>query len=258
MKPFLLLATRAEDAAADNEYESFMAFSGLDESGLVRLRLEQRPLGELDLAAWSGIFLGGGPFNSSDPQESKSAVQLRVEADLSGLLDRVIGADFPFLGACYGIGTLGGHQGAVIDRQFSEPVGPVSITLTAEGREDPLLRGLPPHFEAFVGHKEAVSRLPHHAVLLAASATCPVQAFRIGRHVYATQFHPELNAHGLCTRIEVYKHAGYFAPEQADELKAMAYRSAVTHPPKILRAFVARYARPLTDVVAGFDPAVGS
>jgi len=29
VKPFLLLATRAEDAAADNEYESFMAFAGL-------------------------------------------------------------------------------------------------------------------------------------------------------------------------------------------------------------------------------------
>ena len=26
MKPFLLLATRAEDAAADNEYESFLGF----------------------------------------------------------------------------------------------------------------------------------------------------------------------------------------------------------------------------------------
>jgi GMP synthase (glutamine-hydrolysing) len=246
VKPFLLLATRAEDAAADNEYESFMAFSGLDEGGLVRFRLERRPLGDLDLGAWSGIFLGGGPFTSSDPQESKSAVQLRVEADLSGLLDRVIGADFPFLGACYGIGTLGSHQGAVIDRQFSEPVGPVSITLTAEGREDRLMRGLPPHFEAFVGHKEAISRLPHHAVLLAESASCPVQAFRIGQHVYATKFQTELDADGMCTRIEVYKHAGYFAPEEADELKAMGYRSNVTHPPEILRAFVGRYTRPLT------------
>jgi GMP synthase (glutamine-hydrolysing) len=29
---------------------------------------------------------------------------------LHGLLDRVINADFPFFGACYGIGTLGNHQ----------------------------------------------------------------------------------------------------------------------------------------------------
>jgi hypothetical protein len=29
--PFLLPATRTEDAAADNEYEPFLAFAGLDE-----------------------------------------------------------------------------------------------------------------------------------------------------------------------------------------------------------------------------------
>ncbi len=242
MKPFLLLATRAEDAAADNEYESFLAFAGLDERGLRRSRLEQRALGNVDLQAWSGILLGGGPFNSSDPEGSKSPVQRRVEADLRRLLDRVISADFPFLGACYGIGTLGSHQGAVVDRRHAEPVGPVPITLTREGRQDPLLGGLPAAFDAFVGHKEAISRLPHHAVLLASSPTCPVQAFRIGANVYATQFHPELNAAGLCTRIDVYKHAGYFAPEQAGELKALAHRSNVTHPPAILRRFVERYA----------------
>jgi GMP synthase (glutamine-hydrolysing) len=243
VKPFLLLATRAEDAAADNEYESFLALARLGERDLRRFRLEQRPLGSIDLRDWSGILLGGGPFNSSDAEGSKSPVQRRVEADLRGLLDRVINTDFPFLGACYGIGTLGSHQGAVVDRRYAEPVGSVSVTLTYEGRRDPLLRGLPATFNAFVGHKEAISRLPHHAVLLASSPTCPVQAFRIGSHVYATQFHPELDAAGLCTRIDVYRHAGYFEPEQADELKAMAYHSDVTHPPAIVPRFVQRYAR---------------
>ena len=242
MKPFLLLATRGDDAAADNEYESFLAFAGLGEGDLRRLRLEQRALGDVDLQDWSGILLGGGPFNASDPEESKSPVQRRVEADLRGLFDRVISADFPFLGACYAIGTLGRHQGAVVDRRHAEPVGCVTVTLTPEGRQDPLLCGLPATFDAFVGHKEAISRLPQHAVLLAGSPTCPVQAFRIGSHVYATQFHPELDAAGLCTRIDVYKHAGYFEPEQAGELKAQAHRSNVSHPPAIVRQFVQRHA----------------
>ena len=242
MKPFLLLATRAEDAAADNEYDSFLRFSGLSEADLRRFRLERRPLGDVDLRDWSGILLGGGPFNSSDPEASKSPVQRRVEADLNRLLDKVTGADFPFLGACYGIGTLGSHEGAVVDRQHSEPVGPVRITLTHDGQRDPLLSALPACFDAFVGHKEAISKLPQHAVLLATSPACPVQAFRIGSHVYATQFHPELDVAGLCTRIDVYKHAGYFAPEQAGELKAQARRSQVRHPTAILRRFVDRYA----------------
>ena len=106
-----------------------------------------------------------------------------------------------------------------------------------------MLGGLPAAFDAFTGHKEAISRLPQHAVLLASSPSCPVQAFRIGSRVYATQFHPELDAAGLCTRIDTYKHAGYFQPEQADELKARAYRSNVAHAPDVLRRFVHSYAR---------------
>jgi GMP synthase (glutamine-hydrolysing) len=243
VKPILLLSIRADDAAADNEYESFLALAGLEEDELRRVRLDQRALGEVDLRDWSGIWVGGGPFNYTDPEEKKSPVQRRVENELNRLLDTVVQADFPFLGACYGVGALGSHQGGVIDRRYAEPVGTVRVTLTAAGQDDPLLAGLPGEFEAFTGHKEAIGELPGHAVLLASSDACPVQAFRVGSNVYAIQFHPELDAAGLCTRIEVYKHAGYFDPSEADELKALAWRSEISHPPAILRAFVRRHGR---------------
>ena len=243
MKPFLLLGTRDEDAAADNEYAAFLAFTGLDPSRLHRVRMERRPLGPVDLDDWSGIFLGGGPFNASDPSAAKSVVQQRVEAELRSLLDQVVARDFPFLGACYGIGVIGTHQGGTVDRRYAEPISRVEVSLTCEGRADPLLADLPGRFEAFVGHKEAIHDLPPGAVHLASSTACPVQAFRVGQHVYATQFHPELDIEGLCTRIEVYKHAGYFEPDQVDTLQAMARAGQVVEPPKILTRFVRRYAR---------------
>jgi len=242
VKPFLLLGTRDEDAAADNEYDAFLGFTGLEESLLRRMRLERRPLGHVDLDEWSGIILGGGPYNASDPDSAKSTVQRRVEAELHALLDAVVARDFPFLGACYGIGVIGTHQGGTVDATYSEPISRVPVTLTAAGRTDALLCDLPDEFEAFVGHKEAIRDLPPTAVHLASSPRCPVQAFRIGANVYATQFHPELDIHGLCTRIEVYKHAGYFEPPQADSLKAMAREGHVFEPPKILARFVQRYA----------------
>ncbi|TKV28603.1 glutamine amidotransferase [Arthrobacter sp. NamB2] len=243
MKPFLLLATRAEDYAADAEYRSFLRYGGLDEAGLRRIRLEAEPLPDLDLADYSGIFLGGSPFNSSDPEESKSAVQVRVEHELGRLLDRVVAEDFPFFGACYGVGTLGRHQGAVIDSSFAEPIGAVEITLTEDGVADPLLADLPSSFAAYVGHKEACATLPESAVLLASSATCPVQMFRVRQNVYATQFHPELDVEALVGRISTYRHAGYFPPEQADDYIERARATAVDQPAAILRAFVTRYAR---------------
>ena len=98
-------------------------------------------------------------------------------------------------------------------------------------------------FGAYCGHKEAISKLPAHAVTLAYSERCPVQAFRIGRRVYATQFHPELDLDGLATRIEVYKYAGYFKPEQADAVLAAARASGVTEVPNILEGFVELFAQ---------------
>ena len=243
MKPFLLLATRAEDRAADEEYAAFLRFGQLSEDQLVRVRLEQRPLeesmGSLDLDAWSGIVLGGSPFTTSD--EVKTATQLRVERELGGLLDEVVARDFPFLGACYGVGTLGVHQGGVVDRTYGEPVSCVPVTLTPAGRADPVLAGMPEVFDALVGHKEACRVLPPSAVLLATSAGCPVQMFRVGRNVYATQFHPELDVAGVVTRARVYQHAGYFPPAELEDLVARLSTAVVTQPGRMLAAFADRY-----------------
>ena len=242
MKPFLFLGTRGEDAVADSEYDAVLRCSGLDERDFRRVRLEREELGRIDLEDWSGIVLGGGPFNVSDPPELKSPTQHRVEKELRDLAERVVEADYPFLGACYGIGTLGQLRGGLVDKKYGELIGAVAVTLTDEGRADPLLTGLPDGFWVYLGHKEAVSRLPAGAVVLASSATCPVQAFRLGQRVYATQFHPELDVDGICLRIDVYRHHGYYEPGRAEELMELARVAVVTEPPTILARFVELFA----------------
>jgi GMP synthase (glutamine-hydrolysing) len=243
VKPFALLATRADDVPADGEYALFLRYTGLAPDDLIRVRLEAGPMPEFDLDDLSGIFVGGGPFNASDPPELKSDVQHRVESEFRTLLDQVVPRDFPFLGACYGIGTLGVHQGATIDRTYREPISVVTVTQTEAAASDPLLAGVPKTFEAFVGHKEAISALPPSAVLLASSPTCPVQMFRVGENVYATQFHPELDVDGITTRTRVYAHHGYFAPHELEMTLDAVRRAPVEHPSLILRNFVERYAR---------------
>ena len=216
MKPFLLLATRAEDAVADAEAEAILRFGGLSPAELVRIRLESAPLDELlpnlDLTAYSGVLIGGSPFTSTDPDAKKSATQRRVEIELAKVIAEIVALDVPFLGACYGISTLGLFLGGVLDRTYAEPISAVPITLTDAGCADPLLAGLPRTFVAFVGHKEALRALPPGAVLLAGSAACPVQMFRIGQHQYATQFHPELDVPGIVIRIHAYRQRRLLPP----------------------------------------------
>ena len=241
MRPFLLLSSRAEDVAAHDEYAAFLRATGLPTDRLRRIRMEAGPLPALDLDDYAGIFVGGGPFNSSDAPLEKSPVQHRVERELGALLDEVVARDFPFFGACYGVGTLGVHQGGVIDRTYAEPISAVRMRLTDEGAADPVLTGMPQEFDAFVGHKEACTVLPPGAVLLATSAACPVQMFRVKQNLYATQFHPELDLPGLLTRVRVYQHAGYFPPAELDALVARLAPAVVTEPGRMLANFVARY-----------------
>ncbi len=249
MKPFLLISTRPEDVISAEEYETFRRFTGLDEQRLRQIRLEQGPeasreLAQTDLDEISGIFVGGSPFTTSTPADRKSAVQVRVEKDLRALLDRVMRHGTPFFGACYGVGTLGVHQGGVVDGTYAEDVGPIRITVTEEGARDVLLEGMPEQFWGYVGHQEAIRDLPEGAVLLATGEDCPVQMFRVGERAWATQFHPELDDVALLSRIEAYKHHGYFRPEDAAEVRSRVIDGPqADQPRRLLARFAEVFAR---------------
>lgn len=237
-RPLCFLASRAEPSAADAEYASVLAFTGLAPEQLVRVRLDagEEP-GELTRCA--GVILGGSPFTVSTPQSEKTTVQTRVEVVLMGVLDQVVAHRIPFLGLCYAIGVVGRWAGGLVDGTYAEDTAAVTITLTDAGREDPLLAGMPAAFEAYVGHKEACTQLPPGAQVLAGSAACPVQMYRFAPGAYVTQFHPEMDAEAVQLRIEVYAHAGYFRPDEVQDVIARTARADVTPAHQVLRSFAA-------------------
>ncbi|MZR13368.1 glutamine amidotransferase [Maritimibacter sp. DP07] len=244
MKPFLILQLRPETPAADDEFAAMLAKGGLSHADTHRVRLDQEDLPTgFDLADYAGVIVGGGPGCVSDPRETKDPVEAKIEDTILGLMPEITDRDMPFLGCCYGIGILGHHlaPGSVSKARYGEPVGATTCTLTPEGRADPLLDGLPDTFKAFVGHKEALQELPEGVVHLARSGPCPFQMVRYRRNVYATQFHPELDSHGLETRINIYRNRGYFPPDDAEALIAKGHAERVHAPARVLANFVTRY-----------------
>ena len=242
-KPFLILQLRPETEAADDEYAAILRKGGLTPEQTVRIRLDQADLPkDMTLDDFAGVIVGGGPGCVSDAPEDKTEVEARIEEAVLSLMPEITERDFPFLGCCYGIGILGKHlNGDVSKKAFSEPVGTSDCALTADGRDEPLLEGVPDEFLAFVGHKEAMQSLPDGCVHLVSSPTCPYQMVRFGENVYATQFHPEADGDGFKTRILIYKNRGYFPPETADDLIEMCSNANVHAPELVLRNFVARY-----------------
>ena len=239
MKPYLFLSARPEVEAVGPEYESVRRAMGLDAGRLEHVRLDVDPLArDFRIEAYAGVVVGGSPYNVTTPEASKHRVQRRVEADLARLAEAALVRDHPLVFTCYGIGVLTRVIGGTVGTEYGEQTSAVEITLTPDGTADPLVGVLPQRFEALVGHKEATERLADDAVLLASSSGCPVQVYRVGRRVYATQFHPEVSAADFVARAQVYRNHGYFP---ASELRAVSDRLAaasVTEPQRILRRFV--------------------
>lgn len=241
-KPVLIMQLRPEDETSDNEYQAILKYAGLDDADAVRMRIEVAGIPDnLSLSDYCAVIVGGSPFDISTPHEDKSPIQHKIEADFQRLLEQVVALDFPFLGACSGNGLLGSYLGTPISRRYGEAVGTVTLQITDAGRDDPLLQGFPDAIDVLLGHKEACDEVPSGAQLLMTGEACPVQMFRVGNNVYATQFHPEGDAEGFITRIRVYRHYGYFQPHQADSLIDAVSRSHTPYAQEILKRFVARF-----------------
>ena len=182
MKPFLLLGTRDEDAAADNEYDAFLGFTGLDESTLRRVRLERRPLGPVDLDDWSGIFLGGGPFNASDPtaHEVAGAAPGRGRAGRPARRRRRPRLPVPrrLLRHRRGRHPPGRHRSTGPTASRSAGCRSRSPTRDAPTRCSPTCRT---RSRRSSGTRRRSATCRRDAVHLASSPACPVQAFRVGR-----------------------------------------------------------------------------
>lgn len=242
MKPFLILQLRPIDVVSDNEFEAFLKYGGLKPSEAHRVRMDQGDLPQIDLNDYSGVILGGGPSNVSDDPHKKPAYQQTFEAWLWPLLEQIIQEDKPFFGACYGFGALIDVLGGEIGKgDYAENVEVYDITLTPAGQADPLLQDIPKTFSAVAGHKESCQTLPERATLLARSDVCPVHMIRVGRNVYATQFHAELDGEGICLRIDAYLHEGYFPVDEAEDLKQRMRMIDTPMALEILKRFVRRY-----------------
>ena len=240
-KPFLILQLRPEDDTSDSEFEAILKYGGLEARDTHRIRIEKTGIPQLSVDDYAGVIVGGSPFDISTPQHENSAIQVKIEGDFRRLFDEIVSTDFPFLGACSGCGLLGSYLNTPISGRYAEPVGGASVSLTEAGSKDPLLSGFPERIDVLCGHKEACDQVPRGSTLLLTGDACPVQMFRVGENVYATQFHPEGDGEGFTVRIHAYKHHGYFPPEEAEALIVAVNRSDTPYAREILRRFVERY-----------------
>jgi GMP synthase (glutamine-hydrolysing) len=138
-----------------------------------------------EVGDYAGLLVFGGPMSAND------TVQHPFLGQTMELIRRFAAEDRPVLGICLGAQIIARTFGGEVYRMGRLESGFYTMDVTAEGRRDPVFSALGPDVTSFQNHFEAVRNVKG-AVPLATGGACPIQAFRIGRATYATQFHPEV------------------------------------------------------------------
>lgn len=252
MTALLYVCVRPEKGAADAEHASFRNALGVDV--VDRLNLLDEPLDPEHVRRYRGIVIGGSPFNVTDAV--KSAVQQRVESDLETLARLAITGEVAVFFTCYSIGVVTRMLGGDVTVDTPEPASATVIRTTPAGATDPIFGPSAPALTVFTAHKESAVALPHGAALLATNDVCAVQAYRVGAHLYAAQFHPEPTPRDFADRMVFYRTTGYFDPDEFDLVREQVLAASVTEGAALLRRFAEtfggerRAASPLTGPTA--------
>ena len=111
--------------------------------------------------------------------------------DLKKLILSVVASRTPYFGICLGGQLLAAALGAKVVSGRWEELGTLDVSLTSEGGNDRLFNGIAPDFKTFQWHHDSFD-IPADGLLLASSAACLHQAFRVGKSAWGVQFHPEV------------------------------------------------------------------
>ncbi len=138
------------------------------------------------LEGYDALMVMGGPMDVWQEAEHPWFV-----AEKAAIRRWVSELKRPYLGLCLGHQLLASAHGAEVGPGSPE-IGVLPVELTAAGKADRLLAGLPATLPALQWHSAEVKTLPPGGVILAASPLCPINALRVGDKAWGLQFHVEV------------------------------------------------------------------
>lgn len=235
MARYLFVSLRTGDIGPDvaqAELADVLSASGLspDEVEMRVISEVSTPIGPVD--GFAGVIVGGSSLNVTAPEYDPW--QRHVHAELAGL----VRCGLPVFFVCFGISWLVDELGGTVGHSAPEVSGPTEVTLTAAASKDPLFHGFPQSFRALTGHTENPEIVPESATVLATGPTGAAQVVRYEDRVWGTQFHAEMDAAAMKTRMDFFYDYGYFPLTEYDTIVAALPSVDVRWANELLKRFV--------------------
>ena len=234
---FLLLESRLDQKMVENEKDCIVRAGEISPEQLVVVNMVEKPP-ELHLLDDVDAVIIGGTGDFSVAKDRPPFLEPLAELTRTAL-ERGI----PTLGLCYGFHLI---AQAVGGRVVRDPVhgesGTFQISLTEEGRRDPIFSEMPDSFPAQQGHNDVVHEVPPPFLRLASSDRCHWQGLRHpDKPFYGLQFHPELSRDDFMLRMRIYAHEYATTPERFKEIDDQVKE---TNAQSVIRLFIDRVVLP--------------
>jgi GMP synthase (glutamine-hydrolysing) len=179
-----------------------------------------------------GLVVMGGPMGVYEQDE------LPFLRDEIRLIESALGDEKPVLGVCLGSQLLAAALGATVRKAGRKEIGWFAVSLTEEGRREPLFESVAERFVAYHWHGD-VFDLPRGAVPLASSERTAHQAFRFGASAYGFLFHLEATPQIVADMVTAF--AGELEEERIDGDEII--RGMHEHLPKLEEIGAAAFAK---------------
>lgn len=170
------------------------------------------------------LVIMGGPQSPATTIEECPYFDARKEIDF---IKKAIEQKKMLLGVCLGAQFVGEALGAHFEHSPNREIGVLPLTLTADGKQDPIFGTFPKTFNVGHWHGDMPGLTPESKVL-ATSEGCPRQIVRYAPKIYGFQCHFEFTPEAIegmiqnnSQELEEYKDLPYI--QAAEELRAHDY-----------------------------------